>query len=105
MRIKDVQIDIVLSERYDKLLKILGIKDRFVYNIIEQTHNNDTLYDKLDYLSDCEFFHDFIDEAFSWNHTPEKGDFWDNIARSGHIRNNNDEEDENDNNGNGENEN
>jgi hypothetical protein len=75
---------IIFKSKFEKKLKKLRIKTKFMKNVKKYVGTNFSKQD--DYMNtinkNANSWHKFIVIAFIWRDTPEKDDFWRKIANS-----------------------
>jgi len=69
---------LIIKPEFDKKLKKLGIKTRFLKNF-KKEHANPEI--SLQLINNHENFYGFIDDAFVWDNTPEGYDYWHEISK------------------------
>jgi len=67
---------IIFKPEFEKKLKRLKIKTKFVRNL----RNCKFVYTNLGLLNITNDWEDFIRLAFKWSNSPEGFEYWDNIA-------------------------
>jgi len=68
---------LIIKPEFDKKLKKLRVKTRFLNNLKREPNTWKTLY----FLNKCDSFMAFIFSAFSWGDTPEGNDYWHEISK------------------------
>jgi len=69
---------LIIKPEFDKKLKRLRVKTRFLNNLKGQHYNPEI---SLQLLNKCRSFSSFVISAFCWDNTPEDYDYWHDISK------------------------